>query len=970
MKRLLFAFVFLFVSALSAATVLVKDGKPQGAIILGSRPTRAAQFAALELQYWISKITGAQLPIRAVPQNGDQVRLIVGLNEHTEKFGIAPFQKEEYQIAFKGNDWILAGNDAPDYGKVDYQNYKTFPEILYCYRSTTYAVYDFLEKFCGVRFYTYGEEGVCYTPRKTLDVAGEGYRRMPSMEAARYPHIQNVLKKMNVPPRENHLMLLRWRVNAMYGLANHSIYSIYPRYWDRATFKMLQPVFREKRPELFAMRKTGSTKNSSAVRRWFSDKNPPPSQLCFSQPDVLKYFTEEALQVYAGKKILGGFANTPRMAGQPFYYPFQEDDDSFWCECDACSAKRKNVPYSYSHFKFVNDLAKSVAAKNKDMGIATLAYSSSLQRPKNLRLEKNVSVQMCHSIQSWYHPQIYKYQHGIYKDWVKAEGKNRPLLLWLYMLNPAHEATHIYKYNKFFPVLYPQHAGQYFKEFLNDGISGWFGEIDFSRHALEAYIACKLSYDSSLDPKQLLSEYFRMYYGAAGKDMQEFYETLEKHVWNIKNYSPRVRAITKYNSFVYGLHTDRDNWHLGNRTILAKLDKLVRSAQQKAKTPLEKQRMQRFMNQIWNQAMEGRQEFETREKARAVPYPELTVRAIANGDNQLEKLDFSKADRVQVWTMRDNKPSPVPVEMAMMYDSKYLYVYFKEKDTYAMKNIDQNIWLNCIEFFLAEKRESDYVQVVINPKGQCEIFESVTIYGVQKFRKKEVIPCTVVSTVVQDSWTLKFALPLDRLFSKKIAPDARIYSNLFRTRRVGGEISTYMWSTIFTDLYKENLYRLAPLYFQIMPTDGALPVTLKGNTGTLPQNWKSLVSVHSNPKTAFDGKVLSVENVNKDIKHWASVYWNQMFSCQPGDEITVTFTASGKGPVYCETVLLHWHGNSARGRANKTVYLTDQPKKYTVTIVIPPKGKAAKRTPMAFRILFMVKHNMKISDVSATLKRK
>ena len=76
MKRLLFAFVFLFVSALSAATVLVKDGKPQGAIILGSRPTRAAQFAALELQYWISKITGAQLPIRAVPQNGDQVLML------------------------------------------------------------------------------------------------------------------------------------------------------------------------------------------------------------------------------------------------------------------------------------------------------------------------------------------------------------------------------------------------------------------------------------------------------------------------------------------------------------------------------------------------------------------------------------------------------------------------------------------------------------------------------------------------------------------------------------------------------------------------------------------------------------------------------------------------------------------------------------------------------------------------------
>ena len=127
MKRILLGVLFLLFCTLSAETVIVKDGKAQGAIIIGKRPTRAAQFAAYELQYFVAGITGEVLPIRAVPQKTDNVRLIVGYNEYAEKAGIAPFTKEEYEIAFKGKDLILAGNDDADFGRVNYQDVNTFP---------------------------------------------------------------------------------------------------------------------------------------------------------------------------------------------------------------------------------------------------------------------------------------------------------------------------------------------------------------------------------------------------------------------------------------------------------------------------------------------------------------------------------------------------------------------------------------------------------------------------------------------------------------------------------------------------------------------------------------------------------------------------------------------------------------------------------------------------------------------------
>jgi len=46
-----------------AALTLVQDGHPVANIVIGEKASRAAQFAAAELQYHIEKITGARLPV-------------------------------------------------------------------------------------------------------------------------------------------------------------------------------------------------------------------------------------------------------------------------------------------------------------------------------------------------------------------------------------------------------------------------------------------------------------------------------------------------------------------------------------------------------------------------------------------------------------------------------------------------------------------------------------------------------------------------------------------------------------------------------------------------------------------------------------------------------------------------------------------------------------------------------------------
>ena len=941
---------------------LVKEGKAVSAIILGEKPTRSARFGALELQHFIRQITGASLPVRKHPLPGDKNQIIVGYNEYARKAGIQPFTGEEYGIFHKENILVLAGNDDPDYGEVNYGNVNTFPAIRFCYRSTTYAVYDFLEKNCSVNFYTYGEDGVTYPRKKSLAVSGKSYRRTPTMPGMRYPHIEGRLKQLKVPEREARLLLLRWRVNVMYGLTNHSIYSIYPRYWDKTTFKKLSHLFIEKRKEYFAQRKPSSIKNKSAVYRWFSSENPPPSQLCYSHPGVLEYFANEALLVSQGKKVEASYALIPRMKDQPFFYPFQEDDDHYFCECDKCSARLKKKPYAYWHFDFVNKLAKAVSARSKDTGISTLAYSQSLERPRDLKLAKNIAVQMCLSIQSWYHPQVYKRQHGAYQDWVRAEGKNRPLFLWLYLLNPGHEARRIYKYNEFFPVLYPRNAAGYAKEFSSDKIHGFFAEIDYALHPLETYLLTKLAYDGSLDTEKLIGDYFRNYYGKSGKEMKAFYDTLEKYVWNIKNYAPEVQKMEKKGSFVYGLHPERYNWYLGKRSMVEKLDSLVKAADRKAASPEEKSRMKRFRDQIWDQAVRGRKAFEVREKARSVAYPELTVRFLREKVSDPRKIDFSNAQTIRSWYCLENKPSAIKAQCSMAYDQNALYIRYREDDSYAYKNRSQSFWLNGMEIFLSTERKSDYIQIAVGPMGQCEVYERVTIAGVQKLRRKK-IEAKLYPELTPDSWEWILVLPLQNLFDgKKILQDSRIFGNLCRTRRCG-KWESFTWSPIFSESYQESLYRMSPIFFQKEPGKGRLPIGFHGKKSTLAENW-FLVKDKGDPEgriLSFDGKTQHIHN-GKNRVYWRNIFWKSQTPCQAGDTLTMTFTAWGKGPVYCGAYLYSWHRNWA-GSISETRYMTPEPKKYSVTLRISPEGKKFKRYPMESRVFFAVQGQMYIKDL-------
>ena len=105
-----------FVATAQSTFTLARDGQPACTIVVADRASLAAHLAALELQYHILKISGADLPIRSDKETVSGPRVLVGESQATQALGLkgADFASQEYLIAFRPDAIILMGRDWED----------------------------------------------------------------------------------------------------------------------------------------------------------------------------------------------------------------------------------------------------------------------------------------------------------------------------------------------------------------------------------------------------------------------------------------------------------------------------------------------------------------------------------------------------------------------------------------------------------------------------------------------------------------------------------------------------------------------------------------------------------------------------------------------------------------------------------------------------------------------------------------
>ena len=331
MKKILSLCIALFLASAGIAQIqIVKNGKAIGRIIVDQH-CKTDQQAALLLNDFVHRISGASLPIvlpDSKPERGDIIIQSLSTMKSPENLsGIA-----EDGFRFIGKDpWfrILGGKGS----------------------GTVYGVVTLLENYFDVHYYA---ANACTYPRKT-DL-----------------WLPAISEKTDNPS-------FRYRQTQAYSLATDSLYKIWHRlkepkeifagnYWVH-TFDRILPSakFGKTNPEYYSFI-NGQRRPGSA------------SQWCLSNPEVFEV---------AVRQIDSIFKANP---DQKMISVSQNDGNNTNCSCDLCKAVdlEEGSP-SGSLIRFLNKLA----TRFPDKEFSTLAYLYSVAPPKLVKPLPNVNIMLC-----------------------------------------------------------------------------------------------------------------------------------------------------------------------------------------------------------------------------------------------------------------------------------------------------------------------------------------------------------------------------------------------------------------------------------------------------------------------------------------------------------------------------------------------------------------------------------------------
>jgi hypothetical protein len=820
----------------AAELTLARDGKPAATIVIAGEPTRVAQFAAYELQWHVRAISGAELPIVRDDAPAEGTRILVGASSATAGLGLGDrdFGAQEYLVRCFPDTLVLMGRDHEDRGVVTYEAIPA-PEAVATWpgiwdeQGTLYAVYDFLERSCGVRWFNPTEAGTILPAAATLAVAVQEVRRAPffryryaayppseqydaytglwpagsegfaAWEAAAYPALrerfpdpgQYALAKRGWIQR----FRLRLREGGEHCPCNHSLYGYYDRFWEPGADPTAAARFEARQADWFAQGYEGR-----------------PPQMCYTSRGLIEQVAKDAREFFAGQPTRPGAV----AAGS--FFCVEPMDNAQFCRCEACRALLTPAPetspfftnglHSDYFFNFVNEVAREVRKTDPDKWIVTLAYMTHGAPPTRVVLEPNVAVQFCFACNRLnFDRPSYEHEIDLLKQWVAREP-GRPLYLWLYYTFPVEVANN----GRFhcFPGFFARAIGEQFELFREAGIRGMF-HCGYGQE-VEAYLTYRLMDDPAVSVEALLAEYFRLLYGAAAAPMQALYEAIEQTYSNPASYPPAIASGRRE-----GHHhqTEEVAWgYLGNAPRMAAFEALLRQAQAAAQSDIERQRVRLFELGVWDYMVAGRQRYVEGIKAKHGPIgPPLRVPWILGPAPAGDPRQVLREDSVVLdgWRSEQGDRVDRDLEARLATDGRWLYVQLEEKGSsrppVTLPNADANAsrddWIPA---------QSDYwlLRFAAQPGLPCRelaVGASRRVYCEERVDRDSPAAACDLGAVVQsevvgrERWTVSLALPLDRLLPGGVQPGGRLFANIAR-RTVGG-VDHPAWVPTFGDFWQD-----------------------------------------------------------------------------------------------------------------------------------------------------------------------
>ena len=674
MKKILFL-LFVVCSLALTASPLFEKRASNWSIVVPERASETELYAAKELQYFLKRISGAELAIKRNGKTDGKNAIVIAT---AESFPQLPAAVKDFPEGVSGNDSLRV---------------KTLNGNLYLTgnvpRGALYAVYTFLKNVMGVRWVCAGKNGE-YVPEKTQFVLP----KLDIYEVASFKyrgfHLcgQHYDKDMETWMSRNKINIMRSDpVSKAKWVKNWNDQRIAKGF--HMMFSTHNVTIRDK--EVFAQHPEYFAEINGKRMR---------DQLCWSHPEVEKIMLGRLLK-YCREYPVVEIIN------------LSAADNMNYCRCKICGTR----PVHEVWFDFYNKLASGVRKQFPDIKFAGIAYQAYKKVPK-CDMSSSAFVEYC------MYDRCYVHRYGECKmndkslqnvaDWQK---KSVPVVIYGYEFD-------VFKPKAQSPFYYM--ISDQMKKFHAFGIVGaitecnpfnWVspklpkGSLPGANHnKLAMYLYAAALWNHNVDPDAVIREFSEAAYGNAAPFMSEYAMKIGKSWDKMKNHYSYF-----YNS-PFGCAES-----LLNGKLISDIEAIFRKADAAVKTEKSPARRQvitanfdeeRRVFNVWKGFYQNSISSKSSMKI-------LIPRA-------RKPLDFSGCTPFDRFISKDGRKPVKPWSFKMNYDDKAIYLDVTCQDD-DMENLvasrsvyDEKVYTDeCVELFFAVPNDTRgiYRHLVSNASG-------------------------------------------------------------------------------------------------------------------------------------------------------------------------------------------------------------------------------------------------------------
>jgi hypothetical protein len=496
----------------SSQIILIDKGKSAYSIVVSENAAPAEQFAAEELGEYLEKITSVKLPVEKEKNSTGRHAIYVGQTDFARRNQIpfAELGEEEWIIRTIGQNVILSG------GKP---------------RGTIYAVYEFLERYLGCRWFDLFMEKV--PSSDTVAIPPVNVRQKPAFD------YREIYTRYQLPESEKEklgLFVLRNKGNDKKWVGNEPRYGFSYQFGSPANihtfgYYINSNEYFETHPEYFSMNRYGDRGKGNGVNSGY--------QLCFSNPEVRKLMIEK----------LRGYIKQDRLKAEkegrnsPSVYDIsQNDGGGEMCCCPECrKILEKTGSITGQLMEFINHISDGIKDEYPEIFIQTFAYNNTLQPSETVKPNDNVIIRYCDSYTTseLFRPLSHEFNrtnHDLIKGW-GAVAKN--ISIWDYWrtfedknagVSVNTPWVNIQALKPDLAFFSDSHAKLVFVECESYSPLGKYEAAFQSFYNLKLWLGYKLMQNPHQDDQPLIDEFFAGYYGPASTQMKEYFTYLQDRI--------------------------------------------------------------------------------------------------------------------------------------------------------------------------------------------------------------------------------------------------------------------------------------------------------------------------------------------------------------------------------------------------------------------------------------------------------